>query len=806
MDYFRQDLRFALRRLLRSPGFAAVAIITLALGIGANTTVFSAVNTLILRPLPVERPDQLVFFNTPRGGSNQSYPNYKAFRDRNQVLSGLVASRIASIGLTQGGKNAHAWGYLVSGNYFDVLGVKALIGRAFTPADDLKRGGHPVAVLSYTGWQRRFAGDPNVVGKTVKLNALDYTIVGVTPKGFIGTELFFTPELFVPMAMQAQIEPGNSWLDNLGTHNIWVVGRLKPGVTKQQAEAALNTIAAQLGREHPSENEGLKIVLSPPGFVGNTLRGAIVGFATVLMGVAGLVLLIACTNLASLLLARAADRRKEIAIQLALGAGRKQLVRQLLTESFLLSSTGAVAGLLLARWLVTLFMAWQPPIDFPINTTLIVDTRVLLFTAGLAILTTLLFGLAPALQSTRTELVPSLKGDPPSERMRRWHLRDVLVTAQITLSVILLVASVLVVRSLQQALTVHIGFNPQNAVTAGFELSLHGYDEPRGREFQRRIIEKVRNLPGIESASVINGVPLGMDVSTRSIVVEGRPEPRASERPSAMSYETAPGYFHTMQTALLAGRDFNENDRSNRPHVAIVNQAFAAQIFPGENALGKRVRAGGDSVEIVGIVEDGKYLSLSEGKTPVIFRAITQAYNSDTFVVARARIPADQALREVQRAILDLDSSMVFIESGSLYDHLRLPLFPARLAASILGAFGGLAILLAATGIYGVVAYSVSQRTRELGIRIAIGASKAHVFTVVLQRTAMLLAIGGILGTLTAMAVGGLCSPVLYGVNPKDPGTFALAFGMMALVAFAASWIPARRAMGLDPLAALRQD
>ena len=805
MDLLR-DVRLAFRRLYQSPGFAAVAIITLALGIGANTTVFSAINTVILRPLPVERPQELVFLNTARGGANQSYPNYTEFRDRNQVLSGLIASRVATIGLSQGGQSVHAWGYLVSGNYFEVLGVHALIGRTLTTADDQKRNGHPVAVISYGGWKKRFAGDPNVLGKTVKLNALDYTIVGVMPPGFNGTELFFTPEIWVPMAMQAQIEPGNSWLDNRNTHNIWVVGRLKPGIARRQAEAELNAIAVQLGREHPKENAGMKIVLSPPGFLGNVLRGPIVGFAAVLMGVAGLVLLIACTNLASLLLARASDRRKEIAIRLALGAGRRQLIRQLVSESLLLSVAGAAAGLLLARWLIDLFMAWHPPIDFPINTTLVMDVRVLLFTAALALLTTLLFGLTPALQSTRTELVGALKSDTSSGRMRRWHLRDVLVTAQVALSVILLVASVLVVKSLQHVVTIHIGFNPRNTVAVGFELGLHGYDQQRGREFQQRLLDKIKTLPGTESAALINTLPLGLDTSTRSITIEGRPEPPAAERPNAIAYEATPGYFHAMQTALLAGRDFDDRDRKGAPGVVIVNQAFADQLLPNENALGKRIRAGGDLLQIVGIVEDGKYESLGEGRAAAMFRPLSQAYNSSTYVVARSKVATDQALREVQQAVHDLDSSVVLIEAGSLYDHLRLPLFPARLAVSVLGSFGGLAILLAATGIYGVVAYSVSRRTREIGIRIAIGASRGHVFSVVLRRTAMLLSIGSILGMLAATVAGGLFAPILYGVNPKDPATFVAAVALMVLVTFAASWLPARRAITLDPLTALRQE
>jgi len=807
MDYLLQDFRLAFRRLRQSPGFAFAAIVTLALGIGANTVTFSAINKLLLRPLPVERPGELVFVNSNRAGDNQSYPNYKDLRDRNQSLAGLIASRVAPVNMSQNGNNAHVWGYEVTGNYFEVLGVRALLGRTLTPADDQKIGAHPVVVLSYNSWRSRFAGDPGIIGQSVKLNGLAYTILGVMQRGFFGTELIFRPEFWVPVAMEPQIEPGNAWINERFDWNLWAVGRLKPGVTRKQAESDLNAVAAGMGREIP-DLQGMRIYLTPPGLIGDTLRGGVIGFAAVLMGLAGLVLLIACTNLASLLLARASDRQREIALRLALGAGRWRLVRQLLSESLLLSLAGAAGGLFLAVWLVDALAAWRPPIDVPITMDFAIDYRVLAFTAAAGLLTTLLFGLAPALQAARTDLIPALKNAAFNTRLRRWHLREILVTSQIALSVVLLVGTVLVVRSLQRALTINLGFNPRNAVAVATDLGLAGYDETRGREFQHRLIEKVAALPGITAAGFANSLPLSLDQSATSVFAEGKPAPRPGEVPPASHYYmVSPGYFRAMETRLVAGRVFDQHDQKNTRLVAVVNQAFAARLFPNENALGKRFSSGNSKeTEIVGIVEDGKYQSLSDGLKLALFWPASQHFNATTTVVARSSLPASQAVGMIQHAVHDLDPTLPFYQAGSLDDHLRLPLLPARLAASMLGAFGVLAIVLAATGVYGVMAYAVARRKREIGIRIAIGASRPHVMRLVLVRTSILLAVGTLLGVLGALAIGGQFSPILYGVSPRDPFTFVLAALLMAAIAFTAAWLPARRATLIEPSSALREE
>ncbi|HUI57827.1 MAG TPA: ABC transporter permease [Bryobacteraceae bacterium] len=813
MSRLRQDLVVAYRRLRSSPGFTLAAIVTLALGIGANTAVFTAVNTIVFRPLPVERPDELVFMNLRSFKTEipvQSYLNYLDFRDRNTVLSGLTGYRVAPVSFSQGGgNNARVWAYEVTGNYFGVLGVGAARGRALGPDDDRTRLGHPVAVLSYAFWQSRFSGDPDIAGKKIKLNGMDYTVVGVAPRGFNGTEVVYTPDLWVPLAMEPQIEPGNNWLDERGDQNLFVLGRLKPGVSMAQAEGALNAIAAELAREYPKDAAGIHIVLSSPGLFGSYLRGTVRAFAAVLMGVAGLVLLIACVNLANLLLARAADRRKDTAIRLALGAGRGHLVRQLLTESMVLSLAGGATGLFLAKWLTILFAAWKPPVDVPLMPPLAVDGRVMLFAMLASLVTGVLFGLAPALQSVRTALAPALKNEAVAERLRRFHLRDLLVAAQVAMSVVLLVGSVLVVRSLQHALSLNLGFEPRHATTVAFDLGLQGYDETRGREFQHRVLDRVRDMPGIESAAIIDGMPLSLGWNNSTIIIEGKPVPRAMDAPLAAMFRVSTGYFHTARTPLVAGRDFNANDRKGAPRVAVVNETFARQLLPGENPIGKRFRhdaTRGVWKEIVGVVGDGKYRSLGEKPMLAVFEPIEEAYNSATTILARSPVPEERVAGMLRQAVYELDPTISIYGAGSETGQLALVLFPAQIAATVLGAFGLLAVVLAATGVYGIMAYAVARRTREIGIRMALGAKPAQVIGVVLSHTALLLTIGAAVGLALALAAGRLFSQILYGVSARDPVTYAVAITMMALVAVAACWFPARRAMTVDPVTALRTE
>ena len=800
-----QDLRIALRRLGKTPGFTAVTILTLALAIGANTTTFSALNHFLLRPLPVDRPKEL--FNIATSEITQSYPDYADLRDRNRSLAGLVAYRIAPVAFSQGGRNIHLWGNEATGNYFDLLGVRAFLGRTLTQEDDQRSSPRAVMMLSYACWQDRFGGDPNVVGKTAKLNGLDYSIVGVAPKGFHGTEILLSPDFWVPMSMEPRIEPGNAWLDRRTTHNIWTLGRLKPGVSQRQAEADLNAIAADLARAH-HEDEGMHIQLAPAGLFGSFLRGPVLGFASVLVAVAGLVLLLACVNIAGMLLARAAERRREVSICLAIGASRGRLIRQLLTESLMQSVAGGVAGMLMALWILKAIATIRLPIDLPGVTELPFDTSVFLFSAFTCVLTTFLFGLAPALHAVRIDLVPALKNQI-SERFRRVQMKDLLVAMQVLLSVILLVGTVLVVRSLQRALTIDVGFNPRHAVAVTFDLGLNGYTEERGRAFERRLTGQLAMLGGVDSFALINNLPLSLNQSNNTVYGEGKPIPKFYDAPLAHFYVVSPGYFRTMQTRLIGGRDIDTHDAADSTRVALVNEAFAKRLFPGENALGKRFRTNPESntwTQIAGIVQDGKYQSLNDVSSPAYFAARSQRYDSTITVVARSSQPPDQLVRRIQQIVASLDPTLPFFQADSLEDHMRLPLMPARIAATMLGAFGLLAIVLAATGVYGMLAYAISRRTREIGIRVAIGAQRSNIVQLVLRRAALIVAAASLAGAALALTLGRFFTPILYGVSPKDPATYALALSLMAAIAAIACFVPTRRALRIDPAIALRDE
>ena len=811
MDRLILDLRLALRRLRQNPTFSAVAVLTLALGIGANTAIFSIINAVLLRPLPVARSSEIVSLNEKLGGDTfptLSFPNYRDMRDRNTVLSGLMAYRFLPASLGLPGNNQRVWGYLVTGNYFDVLGVNAVRGRVLRPDDDLRAGGHPVAVLTWPCWQKRFGGDPAVVGRTVKFNGMDFTILGVTPSGFFGTELYFAPDVFFPMMMQKQLEGGGGYLEKRGTSNTFIAGRLKPGVTMARAEAGLNSVARGLAQQYPEDDGGMKIVLTPTGLAGNYIRGAVIGFAAALFGVSCLVLLVACTNLASMLMARAADRRKEIALRLAVGAGRGSLVRQLLTENLVIAILGGAGGALLALWITDALAGWRPPTDIPLVISASPDGRVFLFALLVSLLTTLLFGLLPALQAARTNLVSALKNEAISERLRHWQLRDYMVAAQVGLSALLLVCSVLVVRSLQRALDAPIGYNPKGAVTASFDLNIQGYSEARGREFQRRLLDKVRSIPGIESAAVVDWLPLSLNNSSDAIYIEGEPIPTPTEAPIANSFSVSSDYFRTMQTKLLMGREFDARDKQDGMRVAVVNKAFADRLMHGKNPLGMRFRTSPDGkpIQIVGVAEDGKYFSLSEPRKAAWWGPTEIWYASNAALVARTNLTAPQALRLIQDAAKDLDPALPLFSAGTLLQRLDLPLFPARMAASALGAFGVLALILAGTGIYGVMAYAISRRTREIGIRMAIGASQGQVLAIVARRAVLLIGSGTIAGLGVALAAGRFLEQILYGVQPTDPLTLAIVLLLLLAIAALACWIPARRAIRINPVTALRQE
>jgi len=816
MDSLIKDIRYAVRGLVKRPGFVAIAVITLALGIGANTAIFSLVNTVVLRSLPVDRPNEIVSVAV-RGKDDSmsafSYPNYKDFRDRNEVLSGLLVYRFVPLSLSRGGVNERIWGYEVSGNYFDVLNVKAIQGRTFLPEEDKTKLSHPVIVVGYDCWQHRFGGDPNLVGKDVLINNHQFRVIGIAPEGFKGTEFVYSPEIWLPASMMEWAEPGATWLDERSTKNFFGIGRLKPGVSARQAEASLNLLGQQLGKEYPDTNEGQTIKIDAPGFILPDLRGAVVSFTWVMMAAVGLVLLVTCTNLAGLMLARATDRRKEIAIRLAMGANRLRLIRQLLTESILLSFVGGIAGVLLAVWILKVLLAFKPPIDFPLALDVGVDWRVLLFSLAVSVIAGAFFGLAPALQATRPNLVGTLKDTAAQGGAVKTRLRSVLVVAQISISLVVLIAAGLVVRTLQQLQTMNPGFDTKNGLTMSFDLGLQGYDEARGQQFYRQLNERVQSLPGVESAAVTSYIPLSLNFNSRNTFVEGKPAERGENVPLAMNGSVGPGYFKTMGTPILQGREFAETDQAKSEAVAVVNEYFVRRMMPelqsNAEAVGKRFSfssAGGPFMRIVGVAKAGKYFNIAEDPRPFVWTPMTQDYNSSGILVVRTRGNPEGMFASVRGQVQSLDPNLPLFEVKTLTDHMKLSLFPAKVAATVLGVFGLVALLLAAIGVYGITSYAVAQRTHEIGVRLALGAQLSDVLKLVLGHGLKLTIIGAALGLFGAFLATRAITSVLYGVSATDPLTFGFVSVLLIGVALIASYVPARRATKVEPLIALRNE
>jgi macrolide transport system ATP-binding/permease protein len=807
-----QDVRFGLRMLRKRPGFTLIAVLTLALGIGANTAIFSLVNAALLRPLPIAQPERFVALSntvTGRLFPTFSYPNYKDIQARTDVFSGLIAYRFVPLSLSHDGINERLWGYAVTGNYFEVLGLRATLGRLISLEDDRTRGAHPVTVISHQCWQARFGGNPSVIGKEVIVNGRNYSIIGVAPPGFIGTEIIAAPEMWFPMMMQAQLEMGNDWLDKRGVENIFVQGNLKPDVSGEQAQAALDAVAAQLAREFPDDNEGRRVLVTQPGFMNGSMRTPVLGFASVLMVVVGLVLLLACANLANLLLARATERRREMAVRLAMGAGRFRLIRQLLIESILLACGGGTLGCLLAWWLTGLTARYKPPIDAPANFALQLDQRVLLFAFLLSLVTGVAFGLLPALQATKTNLVSALKDDASFSTYRSSWLKNGLIALQVALSLVLLIGGGLMVRALQQAETIPLGFVPQNAISVSFDLRLQGYEAAQGREAEKRLLENVRALPGVKAAGIADIVPVDLHISSSPIFIEGQSLERTVSTPRALSNRVSPGYFAAMQTRIVQGREFTEQDNEQSPRVVIVNETFARRFWPRESALHKRFRRGSANaplLEIIGVAQDGKYAGLNEEPQPFIFRPLWQSELSSSSLIVRAETDPQTLIAAVRRELQQLDPRLPIAGTKTMTEQLSFALLPARLAASVLGGFGLLALALAAIGLYGVMAYSVAQRTREIGIRLALGAQVKDIHKLIIGQGLKLALIGVGIGFAISLAVMRLMKKFLFGVSATDPLTFVAIGGLLVVVAFLACYLPARRATKVDPLIALRTE
>lgn len=820
-----QDLRYGLRMIASNRGFTIVAVLTLGLGIGANTAIFSLINKALLRPLPIAEPERVVAVNgassatRSMAASSFSYPNYRDLRDRNQMMEGLIAYEPVPASLSYDGINERIWGYLVSGNYFSILGAQPALGRLISEEDDRAPGAHPVAVVSYRCWQQRFGGDPNLPGRGVIVNGRSFTIIGVAPPQFIGLEVSYVPEIWFPLMMRSEIRSGvqsasgsgRRWMEDRGRSSLYVAGRLKPGVSREQAEAAMATIAAGLEREYPEENQGRTVTLSSAGLWGGMGQVFMLGFSGALMGITGLLLLLVCTNLANLLLARSIDRKKEIAVRLALGASRARIVRQLLTESVLLSSLGSIFGLWLAFQLVEIPGRFKLPMA--LSFALDIDTRVLVFAVIVTFLTGAAFGLLPAWQATKQDLVPALKDERSSFGYRHSRLRGAMVAAQVALSLVLMIAAGLGLRALERSQSVRLGLNPQRAVKASFDLTLQGYDRERGREFQKQLLERVRALPGIEAAGISDFVPPDLHgMGFIGVIVEGDAAARSGEVRRAGSALISPGYLQALGTRLIKGRDFSEQDDEGSVRVAIVNESFARRFFPGEEAVGKRfsVASGGarssasPPIEVIGVVEDGKYRNLSEEQLSFAFMPIRQSYSGLATIVARTTGETAGAIAAIRRELQQLDPHLPVFDERTMAEHLESSLLIPRIIASLLGGFGALSLVLSAVGIFGVMSYTVSRRTHEIGVRMALGAQAGDILRLLMKQGMTTVAIGLAIGLGAALLLTRLMASLLFGLSPTDLIAFAGGALLLVAVAITACYLPARRATRVDPMAALR--
>ncbi len=806
MQSIFNDICYALRQLRRSPGFALVSVLTLTMAIAANVVVFGVLNALVLHPLPVPQADRVVQVQPPNGIS-MSYPDYRDIRDRNRTFSGVAVYRLARIGFDVSGNAQPVWGYEVSGNYFDMLGVKPVLGRFLRASDDEKKNGGQSAVLSYACWQVRFGGDANILGKTVRLNKQPYSVIGVAPKDFNGTEHFFWPELWVPIQNEEQIE-GYSWLDSRGNSNSWDVGRLKPGVTVAQANADLSRIAAQLSREYPDTDKKLALKVAQPGFLGDALGGPVHAFLYGVMGMAGLVLLAACANLGGLFAARTADRARELGIRIAIGSSRGRILRQLLTESMLLAAMGGVAAALLASALLRGLAAWHPGTEIPVQFLVAPDNSTIAFAALIALLTGLLFGVIPSRQVFRTDPNQVLKSSGGTDAgSHRLALRDLLLAVQIALCCLLVTASFVALRGLERTLLMPLGFHPDGIVLATMDIHLAGYQGGQAPALQQRLLAAVASIPGVQNASYSDTTPLSMDQNGyRAFAPETTDFSVSNVKFWAHAYNVSPDYFATVRTRLLAGRAFSLHDDEHAPRVAVVNETFARKLFGTTDVVGKyfpldkSVRE-----EIVGVVEDGKYETLTENPTAAVFGPIGQGPSIDTVIQVRSNRSSAEVIPAVRQAIAGVDPMLPVFSVSTWTDSLAMVTFPARAATIALGILGGLAMMLATTGIFGMASYTVSKRMRELGIRVAFGAQGAQVLRVALERTVVLLATGSIAGLALGTAVSRILASIVYQASASDPLVILAAVLTMALVGLISAAVPAWRVLSIDP-ARLLQD
>jgi predicted permease len=820
MHTFIQDLRYGIRMLLKSPGVSIVAVLALALGIGANTAIFSSVSAFLFRPLPVPEPDRLVRpfeMTDDRGAAEEiSYPDFVDYRDQNTVFEGMAAESMIQAAVSDQKQNEVIWGEVVSGDYFDVLRIKAITGRTFAADEDKTPGAAAVVVLGHSFWQRRFAADPNIVGKTVELNGRPYDVIGIAPPSFKGTKFGLSLDFWAPMMMVEELDHAPRVLTSRHSHWMNVIARLKAGVSRDQAAAAMTGIAQRLNQAYPNDrtsNTRVTVTTEQDGRWGDASLVMKSGSA-IAMAIVGLILLIACANVANLLLARAAARRKEMGVRLALGASRTRLIRQLLTEGLLLSVLGGGLGLLLAYWVTALMEGFIPIMPYVIVSDFFaLDARALWFNLIVSLLSGVVFGLAPAWHASNPELVPILKGAANTGekgKRRRLTLRHSLVVAQVAMSPVVLVCGGLFIKSFRHAQQMDPGFTGKGILLVSLNPQLVGYDEEQTKNFFRQISDRVAGLPGVEAVSVAGLIPLGDSSNSNGpILKEGETLAPGSPGRNIMYNVVGPGHFKTLQIPLISGRDFDDRDRKGAQRVIIVNEKMAQMLWPEENAIGKRVfiGAGGrDPIEVIGVARTGKYRTLAEDPKPYFYTPMAQRAAMGMTLMVRTTNDPRSLVAAIRKEVQTIDPHIPLSSIKTMTEHLTWALWGPNMAATLALAFGVVALLLSAVGLYSVMAYVVSQRTREVGIRMALGAQRRDVLQLIAAQGMRLALAGLLIGFASSLALARVLSSVLIGVTAYDLTTFIVAPLLLAVVAFIACLIPARRATKVNPLVALRYE
>jgi predicted permease len=814
MDTLLSDVRHALRQVRRGPVFALVAALSLAIGVGANTAIFSAVSALLLRPVPgVSKPQRVVEIGRSTGGrgfDTFAYPDYENVRDGVSAFQVAAAYEFEEFSLSRGGEGERITGMAVSPSYFDVMGVQPAAGRFFVQDEDAAGSLPAVAIVDHRFWRERLGGDPDVVGSTARINRVPFTVVGVTPPDFHGHTIGFQPDVYVPLRAIPLVREGRDDFDRRGANWHMAVARLAPGATVEEADAQVKGVYARLAEAYPESNRDRSGSVVSLGLVPGAGRAGVSAFLFVLLGMVGLILVVTCANVAGMFIARATTREKEIAVRLALGSGRGRLVRQLVVESLVIFTLGGTVGGALGAWLLGMVPVERLPVPIPIHVDLSPDVRVLFFGLGATLVTGLVFGLLPALQATRLDLVSSLKDDGRG-RSGAGRLRRVFVAGQVGFSLVLLMAGGLFLRSLQRAATVETGFDPTDAYLAEVDLSLEGYEEDEGRVFQQALLERLRALPGVEHAALSIDLPLDLGSHGTSVFPEGWSGVEGREHLGVDFNYVSRGYFETLGIPVLSGRVFGADDGAGTEPVAVVSTTFASTVWPGESALGRRLRVSMPRIHeewrtVVGVVADVKNQVLTESARPFVYVSLDQAYDAGTYVVVKARGGMAQVAPALRRAILEGDGTLSVTPVIGLERYTGIGILPQKVAASITAVLGVLALLLAGVGIYGVVALAVSQRTREIGIRMALGAGRRRVLSLILRSGLALALPGLVLGGAAALGVGRLLGFLLLGLSPVDPVALAGVSTILLGVVLLASVVPARRAAAVHPVEALRSE